>query len=186
MAQLSLATMREYLSRSVSGDINQNKLHGLLAEIRFRHYLADLGFGDRVSPGGWIARREGSGEFGHRTAVFFPEVVAFGTDYPANRPLPAPALGLHTICATFHQSGIASHFCAARVNEHDNHQSVQWHSIQLGMPVAQPYLPFPAAVAPSFRARGNPYTFLRYHSDVNVIPDDAVAEEFSKEHLMVT
>ncbi|MGI8480754.1 MAG: hypothetical protein ACR2MF_01590 [Chthoniobacterales bacterium] len=84
MAAISLEEMRAYLCRSISS-LNRNKLNGLLAEVELRKYLTDLGFGDRVSRGGWIARRDGPGEFGHRTAVFFPEIVKPGTDYGLHR-----------------------------------------------------------------------------------------------------
>ena len=186
MPQLSVGSMRDYLSRSISGNVNQNKLHGLLAEVLLRDHLAGLGFADRVSPGGWIARRDGPGEFGHHTAVFFPETILPNHDYPANRELPHPALGLHTICATFHQSGIASYFCAATAENDNDTASVRWRAIQMGLPVAQPYQNFPQAVAGDFRHRGKAYNFLRYQSDVTAIPDGSVPEEFSKEHLRVT
>ena len=74
MAAISIEAMRAYLHRSISS-LNRNKLNGLLAEVELRNYLTHLGFGDRVSRGGWIARRDGLGEFGHKTAVFFPEIV---------------------------------------------------------------------------------------------------------------
>src|SRR6266516_3141781 len=101
MGRLSIDAMRAYLSRSIAS-LNENKLRGLLAEIDFRRRLGELGFADRVSVGGWIARRVGAGEFAHQTAVFFPEILAPDTDYEAARGVPDPPHGLHTICATFH------------------------------------------------------------------------------------
>src|SRR5262245_56010724 len=131
MPSLSAQAMRGYLSRSISS-LNQNKLRGLLAEVELRRYLRELGYVDRVSPGGWIARREGANEFGRHTIVLFPEVVRPDQDYPIGRQLPNPALGLHTICATFHQSGIHAFFCAAEVGVNDDSTSMRWRSVQLG------------------------------------------------------
>lgn len=184
MGQLSIDAMRNYLARSIAS-LNLNKLRGLLAEVDLRRYLVELGFGDRISRGGWIARREGSGEFGHRTAVFFPETLQAGIDYPVSRPLPAPDLGLHTICATFHQTGIAAYFCAATVAQNGDPLTVQWQAVQLGLPVQQQFQSFPECVAGLFRQRPRPYNFLRYYGDVSAIPEDAVADEFSKENLRI-
>lgn len=185
MAQLSAASMRGYLSRSISGNFNQNKLRGLLAEVDLREHLTGLGFGDRVSPGGWIARKVGPAEFGHHTAVFFPETISPGRDYGPARELPQPSRGLHTICATFHQSGIASYFCAATVDNEDAPMSVRWHATEMGLPSEQPYQDFPAIVSESFSHRERAYNFLRYDCDVSSIPEDALPEEFSKEHLRI-
>jgi len=176
--------MRQYLSRSISS-LNQNKLRGLLAEVDFRAHLAQLGFADRVSRGGWIARRTGAGEFAHRTAVFFPETVQPNIQYPVNRQLPQPDVGLHTICATFHQTGIASYFCAPVIPETNEPEDMRWYSTQLGLPTAQPYREFPESVGELFTARNKRYNFLRYHADADSIPQTAVAEEFTKENLRV-
>lgn len=171
--------MRSYLSRSIPS-LNRNKLNGLLAEIDFRHHLQNLGFGDRVSRGGWIARRVGSGEFAHQTAVFFPETVQSDKAYPPDRPHPSPDNGLHTICATFHQTGIYAYFCSASIENEMN-----WKSVQLGLPTPQNYLPFPDSVSSLFTPRPRNYNYLRYRTDTASIPSDAVAEEFSKENLRV-
>ncbi len=186
MTALSIPAMQGYLRRSISS-LNQNKRHGLLAEISLRDHLGRLGFQDRTSPGGWIVRQEGQGIFGHTTAVFFPETVQPGVAYSPDRELPQPTLGLHTICSTFHQSGIASFYCAATVDNEDDASTLHWHSVQLGLPAAQPYIPFlDAAAALNFRRRERPYNFLRYKTETDGIPGGAVPEEFSKEHLRVT
>jgi len=186
MPTLQLAEMRQYLSLSMSS-LNQNKLRGTLAEIDFRNYLGQIGFADRVSPGGWIARRKGQNVFGHSTVALFPEVVAPGTDYPTDRNLPNPAHGLHTICATFHQSGIAGFYCAATIATANEPSSMAWHAVQLGLPVQQQYQPLAPALAPlQFAQRTQNYNHLRYHTDTTAIPDGAVPEEFSKEHLRVS
>lgn len=184
MATLSLTTMRAYLSRSISS-LNRNKLNGLLAEVDLRRHLTHLGFGERVSRGGWIARREGIGEFGHRTAVFFPEVLRPDVDYPESRSMPSPDHGLHTICATFHQTGIEAFFCAATVSEKNEAGSLRWHAIQLGLPTQQHFQDFPQCVASLFRGRSSRYNFLRYNADTGQIPELAVPDEFSKEHMRV-
>jgi hypothetical protein len=185
MPTTSIAAMRDYLGRSIAS-LNENKLRGTLAEIDFRNHLAQLGFAGRVSPGGWIVRRKGPDVFAHSTAALFPEVVDPGQQYPANRVLPNPSHGLHTICATFHQSGIAGFYCAAAVPEPDNPNAMTWHAVQLGLPVQQPYLPLVDALAPlHLSTRDRNYNFLRYHTDTTLIPDVAVPEEFSKEHLRV-
>ena len=184
MATLSTDAMRAFLRRSITS-LNTNKLNGLLAEVNLRKHLTDLGLGDRVSRGGWIARREGPGEFGHRTAVFFPEVLSPGVDYPADRRMPAPDLGLHTICATFHQTGIEAFFCAATVDQEDDATTLHWHAVQLGLPTQQQFHPFPESVAGLFRPRGARYNLLRYDADATKVPDVAVADEFAKEHVRV-
>lgn len=177
--------MHSFLGRSIAS-LNENKLHGTLAEIDFRNYLTELGFAGRVSPGGWIARRKGPDVFGHSTAALFPEVVDPGAQYAANRELPHPSHGLHTICSTFHQSGIAGYYCAATLDQADDANTLNWHAVQLGLPVQQPYRPLIDALAPlHFSVRDRQYNFLRYHTDSSSIPDIAVPEEFSKEHLRV-
>ena len=186
MAVLNQASMRAYLSSSITS-LNQNKLRGLLAEVDLRSYLADLGFGGRVSRGGWIARTKGLGNFGQRTIALFPEIVTEGTDYSANRPLPAPDMGLHTICATFHQSGISSYYCAAVVDEDNLPQSLRWEALQLGLPVQQTYAPLIEKLADvGFQVRARRYNFLNNDTQLTDLPDAAVPEEFTKEHLRVS
>ena len=184
MSQLDDTAMRAYMARSIAS-LNRNKLNGLLAEVDFRAHLAGLGFADRVSRGGWIARRIGAGEFAHKTAVFFPETIQPGAAYPPTRSLPQPDVGLHTICATFHQTGIAAFFCAATVDAAASAESVRWKAIQLGLPTAQSYHDFPGCVQPLFTARDRKYNYLRHKADTASIPTSAVAEEFSKENVRV-
>jgi hypothetical protein len=186
MASLSLAEMKGYLSRSITG-LNENKLNGLLAEVHLREYFAELGFGGRVSRGGWIARTKGPGIFGSATIALFPEIVTIGEEYPVNRILPAPDLGLHTICATFHQSGVASYYCAATVGADNDAMNLQWQAVQLGLPVQQEYGPLVQSLATTgFQRRGRTYNFLRYNTELTGLHDEAVPEEFTKEHLRVS
>ena len=184
MSSLSKEAMRAYLSRSIAS-LNRNKLNGLLAEVDFRAHLASLGFGDRVSRGGWIARKVGAGEFARKTAVFFPETITPANPYPSSRTLPQQDVGLHTICATFHQSGIAAFFCAATIEQTNVGESVGWNAIQLGLPTAQTYQQFPGSVTHLFSQRTRKYKYLRHKTNAEVIPSDAVAEEFSKENLRI-
>ena len=179
-----MEAMKEYLSKSIAS-LNRNKLNGLLAEIDFRNYLSGLGFSDRVSPGGWIARSTGADEFGRHTAVLFPEPVQPDRDYPPGRNLSPPPLGLHTVCATFHQLGIASYFCTPVIERRDDDGSISWYFIQLGLPSTQSYREFPSDL-PGFSERQRKYNFLRYRTDTSVIPQSAIPEEFAKEHLRVT
>lgn len=184
MSSLSGASMRAFLSRSISS-LNRNKLNGLLAEVDLRNYFQQIGFGERISPGGWIARKEGPGEFGHQTVVFFPETIVEENLFPSGRILPQPGHGLHTICATFHQTGIAAYYCAATVPHKDEPDGVVWYAKQLGLPSDEPYGDFPLCLKSSFRRRQRAYKFLRYNTETNEIPDQAVAEEFSKESVRI-
>ena len=184
MNAVSESAMRAYLGKSIAS-LNRNKLNGLLAEVDFRAHLSGLSFRDRVSRGGWIARRVGAGEFAHQTAVFFPETIQPGSPYPDSRPLPQADVGLHTICATFHQTGIFAYFCAAAVEDSGDAPTVTWRSIQLGLPSTQEYKAFPAAVAGLFSERTRRYNYLRHGTDATSVPSTAIAEEFSKENLRV-
>jgi hypothetical protein len=187
MASLSLEEMKSYMSRTLSS-INNNKVNGLLAEIDFRRYVSDLGFSTRVSCGGWIVRSDARGDFdfGQNTAVFFPETIQPDLDYRIDKQLPEPHRGLHTICATFHQIGIRSYFCAATINDNSSGvKKVIWKSTELGLPEIQPYMQFPESIQ-GFNLRQRPYNYERFHADTSIIPNPAVPEEFSKESLRVS
>lgn len=184
MSSLNEDAMRSFLSRSITS-LNRNKINGLLAEVDLRSYLTSLGFADRVSPGGWIARREGAGEFGHHTIVFFPEILEIGRQYPIGRPPPVPPIELHTICATFHQTGIAAYFCSPSVAVENDASSIMWSAQQLGLPTAQPQADFPGCLINSFRARERRYGFLRHNTDCAAIPQSALSEEFAKESIRI-
>lgn len=183
MSTLRAQDLRAYLSKSITS-LNRNKLNGTLAEIDFRAYLNELGYSDRVSAGGWIARKTGEGEFGHDTVAFFPEHVLPNIEYSPNRCLPPPPNGLHTICSTFHQIGIKSYYCMPTVEEENNPESVRWMALQLGIPGNPLPANFPVALE-GFQPRQKRYNFLRYNTDVSGLPEEAVAEEFSKENIRV-
>jgi hypothetical protein len=182
---LSDRSMRAYLAKSMSS-VNANKLNGLLAEADFRRHLSALGYAQQVSPGGWIARRVGVNQFGHDTVVMFPESITPGTEYGPSRPPPHPSNGLHTICSTFHQSGISAFFCSPTLLANDDPMSMSWKSIQLGVPSTQAWQPFPASMANYFTPRSRRYNFLSYRAKTSSIPANVVGEEFAKEHLRVT
>lgn len=188
MAILTLGDMRAYLRKSLASGkgktVNKNKINGLLAEIAFRRYITDLGFANQVSPGGWIVRTKGPGIFGQRTIVFFPETILPGVEYRPGRE-PVPNQALHTICATFHQLGIHSYYCIPSIQDPEDVQSLEWKCIQLGVPAAAGYKPFPLSID-GFTPRENKYKWLRHNTDASVIPDNAVSEEFSKEHVRIT
>jgi hypothetical protein len=183
MPSISDISMKTYLRASLSPET----FAALPPMAALLHKVTELGFSSRVGPGGCLARAAGQGIFGHTTAVFFPEAVRPGLPYSSDRDLPQPTLGLHTICSTFHQSGIASFYCAATVENDDDPSSLRWHSVRLGLPAAQPYIPFlDTAAALNFRRRERRCNFLRYKTETEGIPEAALPEEFSKEHLRVT
>jgi hypothetical protein len=177
--------MRNYLRKSIAS-FNENKLRGLLAELDFRSTLTALGFADRVSYGGWLARVRGVGVFGHGTVALFPEIVRNRHNYSSARPLPVPMHGLHTICATLHQSAIRSFFCAAVVNARNDTSTMSWQCVQLGLPSQQSYKPISDALTDlNFLPRGRSFNFLRNDTNVSALHPSQIPEEFSKEHLRV-
>lgn len=184
MNSLNIDAMRLYLSASISS-MNKNKLNGLLAEIDLRNHLHSLGYGHRVSVGGWVARSTGEGNFGHSTIVVFPEIVEPGVDFSPTRSLSNPPIGLHTICSTFRQLGIQSFYCSPEISTENDPTSLTWRAKELGIPWEDPYQNFPQQLD-GFQGRERNYNFLRYKTDVSLIPDSHVAEEFSKEHLRIS
>lgn len=183
MNTITIPKMRKYLSKSITS-LNRNKINGLLAEIDFRRKMQSLGYQSKVSIGGWIARSKGMNNFSHSVIVIFPEIIDERTDYAPTRPLPTPALGLHTICATFHQIGIQSYYCVPTINKANDPMSIKWKSIQLGLPTQEPYESFPESISGHIN-RNRQYNFLRYHTDVSRIPEEAIQEEFTKEKIRV-
>lgn len=191
MAGMSIEVMREYLSRSIAsnraqGVLNQNKLNGLLAEVDFRRHLQAEGFLDRISLGGWIARRVGAGEFGRRTVAVFPELFVDGSSLVEGRQRSEPSRGLHTICSTFHQIGISSFFCTPQIDIENSANGLRWDAVQLGTPLHSNYLPLHDALTPYLTKRTRNHNFLTFRTDVSRIPDANVTEEFAKEHLRVS
>ncbi|MFS4469814.1 hypothetical protein [Chryseobacterium sp. T20] len=176
--------MLDYLSASISS-INQNKINGMLAEIDLRNTLNNLGFGGRISQGGWIIRNVGNGVFGHQSSVLFPMTIEPDNDYAPNRNLEEPPIALHTICSTMHQIGVHSFYCVPTIMRQNDPSSIVWHTKQLGIPNPQPYTLLLNTIQ-QFSQRNRNYNFLRYHSDTSIIPAGSVPEEFTKEHLRVS
>ena len=183
MAQLNLDSMRSYLSSSISS-INQNKINGMLAEIDLRNTLNTMGFGSRLSQGGWIVRNVGAGIFGHQSSVLFPMIIQADTDYSPTRVLEEPPIALHTICSTMHQIGVHSFYCVPSVTTNNNTASISWQSKQLGIPNPVPFTPMLTTVQ-NFGSRTRNYNFLRYRTNAAIVPETSVAEEFTKENLRV-
>lgn len=184
---VSVEHIKGYLSKSLSS-MNRNKVRGLIAEVELRKHIENLGYGDRVSAGGWIARsvRYGEGyEFGDNTVALFPETVLPEKDYGLWRNLPQPEPGLHTICSTMHQIGIRSFYSAPEFRNSANPETVQWKLIQLGVPGHTEYQPMDSAIR-GFSTRERKYNFLRYKSDVTDIPASSLPDEFTKELLRVS
>lgn len=187
----SLESAREYLSRSLAsnranGVLNQNKVNGLLAEVDFREHLRRLGFADRISLGGWIARRVGAGSFASETVALFPEVCTDVTGLTQGRALTEPSRGLHTICSTFYQIGIRSFFCSLQVGEATDPTTWRWQALRLGTPAEEQWQTLEAALEPYLGKRTRGYNWLQYRTDTSRIPDEFVTEEFLKEHLRVS
>lgn len=183
MAKVDINSMRTYLSSSISS-INQNKINGMLAEIDLRDTLINLGFGGRISQGGWIMRNVGAGVFGHNTIVVFPHTIQPEIDYPIGRQLEDPPMHLHTICSTMHQIGVHSYYCVPSIAADDDTNSISWQTKQLGIPMIPPYAPLIPTIR-NFSLRNRRFNFLRNHTDSNQIPETSLPEEFTKEHLRV-
>lgn len=183
MGLININTMRNYLSSSISS-INQNKINGMLAEIDLRNTLTNLGFGGRISQGGWIVRSVGAGVFGHQSSVLFPMTIQDGVNYSPNRILEEPPIALHTICSTMHQIGVHSFYCVPSVATDNNTASITWQTKQLGIPNPAAYTPMLTTLQ-NFSARTRNYNFLRYNTNAAIVPATSLAEEFTKEHLRV-
>lgn len=183
MAKVEINSMRTYLSSSISS-INQNKINGMLAEIDLRDTLIAMGFGGRISQGGWIMRNVGSGVFGHNTIVVFPQTIQPEIDYSVERQLEDPPMPLHTICSTMHQIGVHSYYCVPSIAVDNDPHSISWQTKQLGIPMIPPYTPLIPTID-NFSLRNGRYNFLRNHTDATQIPVASLPEEFTKEHLRV-
>jgi hypothetical protein len=182
MPAANLTAMRRFLSRA----FDSHRAHHAAVAGDCRGYLSSLGFSGRVSSGGWIVRRQAPGGFGRSAAVLFPEIVSPGRPYPSGTEQSDPPCGLHGASVAFFESGIAGFYCAATIGKQNDPLSMQWQAVELGLPSEQPYQPLTAALAPlNLTARTKKYNFLRYHTDVTQIPDGAIPEEYSKEHLRV-
>ena len=189
MSSIDLSTMRLYLEKSIASNrkknvINKNKVYGMLAEIDLRNTLTNLGYINRISQGGWIVRNIGAGVFAHHTRVLFPMTIDPTADFSKAAHLNEPPHALHTICSTMHQIGVHSYYCVPIVNTSNDCHTIQWKAKQLGIPVTKPY-DLLENVITNFASRGRKYNFLQYKTDVSIVPDISVPEEFTKEHLRI-
>lgn len=176
--------MKQFLSKSVKNTYNRNKLIGLRAEIELRNTLNDMGFKNRISAGGWISRSTENNNFGHKTVVVFPQTITPGISYSPDRLLEEPPRGLHTICATMHQLGIFSYHCVPTIAVQNDYYSIKWDATQLGVPFSDTYHEFPQILS-GFMPRRRRHNFLNNNADISLIPDAAIPDLFSKEHLRV-
>jgi len=183
MSSINLDEMKAYLGKSLSS-VNRNKIHGIKAEVAFREYLTTLGYADRVSVGGWIARNTYE-DYGHHIVALFPETIIPDTNYTAAPTVGDVPIGLHTICSTMHQLGVKSYYSRPLVDVMDDTSSISWSTLQLGVPFTPENSPLNITGA-AFTPRSRNYNFLRYNSDVSELPDSIIPEEFTKEHLRVS
>lgn len=177
---MSLTAMRIFLSRSLHPD---SALRASVA-VQLRNYMRSLGFAERLSLGGWLTRPQPPTGPARSAVALFPECV-FPAG-PVGRPRPNPPCGLHSACLSLYESGIAGFYCAATIDQNDDPSTHRWNAVRLGIPAQQQYQPLVQALAPlGFASRQKRHNFLRYHTDTTLIADDAIPEEYSKEHLRV-
>jgi hypothetical protein len=180
--------MRSFLGKSVSS-VNENKLHGIRAEIGFRDHIAALGFANNVSPGGWLIRTSRVAQFGSKTIALFPEVVQPDTDYSPTRPLGAAPTYLEPVGFSFQRIGVESYLCRPIVSlgtPANLNSWLSWTCVRLGKTGTGPstYVPLSSVLVP-FHTRTRTYQPLKYNKDVSGIPDIAVPTQFSAEALRV-
>lgn len=156
----------------------------MLAEIDLRDTLIAMGFGGRISQGGWIIWNVSIGVFGHNIIIVFPHTIQPEIDYSIGRQLEEPPLALHTICSTMHQSGIHSFYCVPSIEIDNDTSSISWNTKQLGIPNISLYAPLIPTIR-NFGDRGRRFNFLRYHTNANLVPMQSLPEEFTKEHIRV-
>lgn len=184
---IPLADMRDYLSKSLAS-LNKNKLVGLLAEIAFRKYLSSLGWENRVTPGGWIARPRRSEKNPAGELVLIPILKHTGeTDEAAARrsaPFLLPALQLH-------MAGVKAIACFASSPSHvpGDFPKLTWTCQEIrgtaGGAIQGKSTSFPQGLT-GLSARVRRHAFLKYKTDTKDIPDVEIAGEFSKEACRVT
>ncbi len=179
--------MRYFLSRSLSS-INSNKINGLLAEIDLRNYLTGLGYGNRISPGGWIfrsVRHKNQGRFASNHVALFPEPVRVGIDCPVNPSLSySPPANFQAVAYSLRQIGIESYYCIPGFPYTNRPESVQWTLLEMASP--SPSLKSLDQVMTGFQTRKFAYNFLKYSTNVSAIPDQGLEVEFTKELLRVS
>lgn len=184
MVSISIEAMRVYLSKSIR-EIHSHRLSDIWTESHFRYYLETLGFAEQITFGGWIFRSEGQGNFGHHTLMFFPEIISPEESYSADRNLPVPDFGLHTICSAFEQIAVPVYFCSPVIDENNFANSINWFITRIGEPKRQHYIPVADGIH-NFGKRIRRYNWLTANSETSLIPDSVVPEAFSREHFRIT
>lgn len=180
---LTAEQMLGFLSKSISS-LNENKLRGLIAEVRFREQLLDWGLSSRVSPGGWIFRSNREHAFANTIAVF-AEPLSSGQVYgDLGGMKPDIPHRMHAICNNLQQTGIESYYACPVVANADP-DNVQWRFVRLGVPEAPVFQSAADIFDGRFSKRKRRYNWLRYHHDLAGFPADALADEYSKESLRI-
>lgn len=170
--------MKTFLGGVLSTANNDTKI-GLYAENEFRKHIAESGYGNQLSNSGWIARNT-INSFSTSLVAIFPETIYPEVIYPPLSTVRLPHK-LHTICATFHQTGIWSYYAYPNIDG----SAIEWKFKRLGVPTDSGFISMDDVFS-NFRPRTKRYNFLRNKSDADKIPDYFLPEEFSKEHLRVS
>jgi len=178
--------MKSFLGKSLSS-VNSNKINGTLAEIDLRDYLKSLGYGDRISPGGWIfrtVRHGGTGRFASSHVALFPETVQAGKDYQSPAEAPSIPPSLQAVAYSLRQIGVESYYCVPYFPRSNDPEKVEWTLFEMASP--SPKAKNLSSAMQNFPSRTSRYNFLRWHSDPSVIPRSSLPVEFTKELLRVS
>lgn len=176
---ITLDDMRQFLSSSVSSG-NLNKVRGIAAEVAFRHLLADLGFGDSVSPGGWIYRSRRDKGFGEHNIVLFPEEVLPGVE-PSPIPPEIPTR-LHSVGAHFRTIGVRAFYCRMT----DSARPLDsWMAKELAPVQEASWQPLDEMLGVYLTKRPHKHNYLSQKADVSGLPDAAVPDQYTKELIRV-
>jgi len=185
MNTMSIDAMIGFLGKS-SLEYDQNRVNGILTEIDFRRYVEGLGFTERVSFGGWIARSGGSNIYGHNEIVLFSEIIQPQKSYSPNRKMPDPPYGLHTISSILRQNGITSYYCSAIILNSNDAETVEWHALEIGVPSQKTYNKISNGGLIGFMQNMARVDSKNQNTKVSDIPVEVIAEEFSKASLRVS
>jgi len=177
---LSIDQMRQFLSRSYSS-VNRNKVNGIYAEVAFYNHLAGLGYGDKLSPGGWIIRPTRVARFGLGSVAVFPDGVPAGKELPVDRLAPPIPPSVEHAATFLRHAGIATYFCYP-VEEGG---PLRWIGVKRGDASPPPASDILHLLERSFVQQMRFYNYLRHHSDVTPLNDEAILEQFPLESLRI-
>ena len=186
MGYVTEEDMKKFLGKSLSS-VNSNKINGTLAEIDLRDYLKSLGYGEMISPGGWIfrsVRHGGTGRFASSHVALFPETVQAWKDYPPPVGIPNIPHSLLAVAISLRQIGVESYYCVPYFPRSQEPEKVEWTLFEMGSP-SHGVKDLSSAMK-NFPSRTSRYNFLRYSSDPSVIPQSSLPVEFTKELLRVS